>query len=613
MRKSEPKHRAERKINQIPHARKLLRKGLILFYEILQRSETLNRITVKLVTRYLRSQFHTDAQPIRSMLENSRIGGFDVLMAYSFRPVISVLLPVYNTQKKTLAACIDSVLCQTYKNFELCIVDDGSDRPHIRSMLEAYAAGEPRIRLCFSDRNHGISATIHKCLNISSGLYAGVLDHDDMLEPGALFEYMAMLNIHPQADLIYCDEDKIDEQGNCCDPWYKSDWNPDLSLSFNYVMHFAVYKRTVFDHINAFNNRYEGSQDYDLLLRASENTQHIYHIPKILYHWRISQGSIAKGPESKPHIFIGGLAALNDALIRRHINGTAVDAPNAWKGVYRVIRTIQTPVSCSIIIDFSGDVLSLDRLLNSIARFLATDEIQVLVCARKTTTDENNQHLENFNAPWLEWIFPNKKNSISAAFNHAVEVASGKLLWFLDDRMELMDIDSFRGLVEHVQRKEVGAAGGKIFHENGFIEHAGVILGPFGLVGYAHRATPDNPGYVGLKSMISNYSAVMGFGMATRKSLFEKVNGFDENLPLAYWDVDYCLKLRQKNYLITFTPYARMMHHVPVKSVEEMIVEPEATLFKNRWNTIIENDPYFNPNFSRKLEDFTVNDKNKVI
>lgn len=526
-----------------------------------------------------------------------------LIRLFNSKPIISILIPVYNTPSEILKKCLDSVLKQSYQKWELCIVDDGSTRSDVRAILKNYSQKDSRICLKFSHSNGGIAATINKAAGMAVGKYIGVLDHDDELEPSALLEYAHLIEKHPDADLIYCDEDKIDESGNHCDLWFKSDWNPDLSLSFNYVMHFAVYRRSLFRKVKGVRKKYEGSQDYDLLLRVTEITKRIYHIPKILYHWRMGSGSIASAVEAqqaKPYVFVHGLAALNDALAQRGIEGTAEDAPDAWKGVYRVKRNIVKPLSCSIVVCFYGDHIALSRLLNSIANHVPMESYDLLICMHSSRTINKNDFPER-----VRWIEYNDLRPIPRVFNMGAQNAPGEVLWFLDETMELTSAESYTCLLEHVQRKEVGAVGGKIYYSNGLIEHGGIILGPFHLLGYAHRATSDNPGYAGLKNMICNYSAVMGLGMMTMRSLFTSVGGFDKGYETAYWDVDYCLRLGNIGYQITYTPYAKFRHHIPVKPIHEMIVEPDAAYFRKRWQSMIDYDPYFNPNFTRDLEDFS--------
>ena len=521
----------------------------------------------------------------------------------SKHPLLSILIPVYNTEARTLKQCIASVQAQAYKKWELCIVDDASTLPHVRPVLSTYARSDNRIKLFFSKENKGIAETINQAAEMASGEFIGVLDHDDELTPLTLFEYVKMLNKHPDADLIYCDEDKISKYGVFCDPWFKSDWNPDLSLSFNYVMHFALYRKRLFNRAGGARRAYEGSQDYDLLLRISELTRNIYHIPKILYHWRMGPGSIASGPDAKPLVFVSGLKALNEALRRRGIEGVAEDAPHAWKGVYRVRRRINRNLFISIIVRFNGNMDGLTRLLDSIRGHIPSARREIIICIPSTPTVPEKEMLEKY--PGSITRVDAVSLNIPGALNHGAARASGDLLFFLDDTFEIVSPQSVESLVEQIQRTEVGAVGGKVYYANGWVEHSGVIFGPFDLFDYAYRATPDGPGYAGLQNMIGNYSAVMGYGMMTRKKLFMDIGGFDEELARAYWDVDYCLKLREQGYLMTYTPYARFRHHIPVKAINEMIVEPEATLFRSRWQHIIDRDPYFNPNFSRGVEDFS--------
>jgi glycosyltransferase involved in cell wall biosynthesis len=282
-------------------------------------------------------------------------------------PRVSILIPVYNTEPEILEQCIESVVSQHYKNWQLCIVDDGSTESNVLDVLRRWKKLDRRIRIKFSKKNQGIAATINLCAKMARGKYIGVLDHDDLLEPSAISDYIQLIRRSPKADVIYCDEDKIDLDGQFIEPWHKSDWNPDLALCFNYVMHFVVVRRKLFKRIGGVRTDYEGSQDYDFLLRVTELTDNIHHIPKILYHWRLGQDSIAGGPGPKPEVFVNGLAALSAALERRGIEGQAVDAPDAWKGVYRVIRNIDDQIKCSIIVILIGESLeATERLVYSI-------------------------------------------------------------------------------------------------------------------------------------------------------------------------------------------------------------------------------------------------------
>jgi len=519
-------------------------------------------------------------------------------------PVISVLMPVYNTKPEILRRSIESVLYQKYLRWELCIVDDGSTDTNIINILEYYAQKSSRIKMLFKKKNEGIAVTINRAAGMAKGKFIGVLDHDDELEPDTLLDYAEFIVRHPDADCIYCDEDKIDKDGKFCDAWYKSDWNSDLALSFNYVMHFAVYRRKLFKSIGGVRKLCEGSQDYDLLLRFSEITDSIYHISKILYHWRMGESSTALKPETKPEIFEKGLWALNDALKRRGIDGAAVHAPDAWLGVYRVNRSIINFLSCSVIVNYKGSDNGLFRLLESIGKHTKSFACEIIICPDSYYDMKSLNFIDTYDN--VRIIQPEASMSVPKAYNLGAKNAVGRILFFVDDTMELVSKESYSCLIEHVQRDEVGAVGGKVYYDNNLIEHTGVIFGPFNIMGYAHRATPDNPGYVGLKNMIGNYSAVMGLGMMTRKSVFDDAGGFDEKFKTAYWDADYCLKLRDKKYLITYTPYAKLIHNIPVKSLEEMVIEPDASLFREKWQSVIDNDPFFNKNFNRQREDFTL-------
>lgn len=555
----------------------------------------------------LKDDFISYEEPVYTILKSKPRLALKWVRRFSYRPIISVLVPIYNPRPDVLSTCLDSIKSQVYRRWELCIVDDASTLAEVRITLKKYIHRDSRIKVVFSDKNEGIAASISKAAQMASGEFVCVMDHDDELDREALLEFVKTINLYPDADCIYCDEDKIDEDGNYCDPSYKPDWNPDLSLSFNYVMHLAVFRTSLFRSVGGVLNKYEGSQDYDLLLRIAEKSDKIYHIPKVLYHWRMERGSIASCPEAKPEVFISGITALNDALARRGIAGYAEDAPDAWKGVYRVVRHVEVPLSISFVVLYSGNENALTRLLDSIFKHVPMDGNEVLVCSQRSLYPYENgfSRYPGDTIRLVPWDKIKNPKTIADTYNLAASQAQCEVLLFMDDAMELDSLESIRCLMEHIQRPEVGVVAGKVLYENGLLEHAGAILGPFNLVGYAHRATSDVSSYHGMKNMIRNFSAVMGFGMMTKKLIFDTVAGFNPEYENAYWDIDYCLRLKERGYLITYTPYSRFRHHIPVKGIHEMIVEPEASRFRKRWQYMIDRDPNYNPNLIRELEDFT--------
>ena len=516
-------------------------------------------------------------------------------------PLLSVLIPVYKPDLLLLEKSIASVQKQFYPNWELCIVDDGSNDEQVTSTIRKLSE-DKRIKFFRSEENKGISAAVNKAAAMAKGEYLGVLDQDDELHTGALLEYARVIQHDPEVDIIYCDENKIDETGEFCWPWLKPDWNPDLALSFNYVMHFVLYRSSLFHALGGMRPRFDGSQDYDLLLRAVERTKRIRHIPKIRYHWRMSKNSIATGPEAKPYVFVNGLAALNDALRRRGIQGTAEHAPDAWDGVYRVRRNLQHPCLTSILVILSAKGPRPSPLLRSLESFVSKEEREI-ICMDLSSSTAEGADMTTIPYTCVNRV-ENAENRMPACFNAMAGKARGDFLFFLDDTMEIASSETLHALLEHGQRPEVGAVGGKIRYRNGLVEHTGIIMGPFGLLGYANRATPDDAGYVGNKRMIANCSAVMGLGMLTPRLLFLDQGGFDERYRRYCWDADYCLRLREKKFLITFTPYAILKHHVDVQHLPYAIPPQDRDLFRKRWQYVIDNDPYFNKNLSRSREDF---------
>lgn len=511
-------------------------------------------------------------------------------------------MPVYRPDIALLEKAVSSVQKQYYPNWELCLVDDGSNDEHVSGMLRKWK-GDIRIKVLHSKINEGISAAVNKAAALANGSYLGVLDQDDELHPGALLEYARVIARDPKVDIIYCDENKIDEKGHFCSPWYKPDWNPDLALSFNYVMHFVLYRSSLFHDLGGARTRFDGSQDYDLLLRAVEKTQSIHHIPKILYHWRISEGSIAGGPEAKPHVFVNGLAALDDALRRRGIQGSAEHAPDAWKGVYRVRRKINRSCTTSILVLLTGNPAEPTPLFRNIAALIPSAGREI-ICMDPSAPDPDKTSVPP-DLPFTYVASPqNTADRSPACFNAMARKARGDFLLFLDDTMEILSSETLPALLEQGQRPEIGAVGGKVFYPSGLVEHTGIIMGPFGLLGYANRATPDDVGYIGIKRMIANYSAVMGLGMLTPRLLFLQHGGFNEQYHRHCWDADYCLRLRERGLLVTSTPYATFRHHIAARSTPLVISAQDKAVFKRRWPYVIDNDPYFNKNLARSREDF---------
>lgn len=539
---------------------------------------------------------------------------------FHYSPIVSLLVPVYNTEKKYLKKMIQSVLNQIYPNFELCLVDDSSSNPEIKQFLEEISRRDKRIKTAFHSQNQGIVATTNTALFLATGEFIGLLDHDDLLTPDCLFEAVKLLNKEPQADLIYSDEDKIDQNEQRSEPYFKPEWSPDLLLSQMYIGHFTIYRKKIVDKLNGFRPGFDGSQDYDLALRVTEITSQIQHIPKILYHWRKTAQSTAAWAYQKPYTIIRSLRALNEALKRRKIKGEAL--PGLAYGIFRIQYQFEKEPLVSIIIPTKDRLPYLSRCLSSILSLTDYGNYEILIANNQSEGEETMKYLKEIqkirNVRVVDF---NQPFNFSGINNFAAAKARGEFLLFLNNDTQVINRNWLSALLEHGLRKEVGAVGAKLLYPNDTIQHAGVILGIGGsntyngVAGHAEKYCPDGmDGYYRQKDLIRNYSAVTAGCLLISKKLFQKIGGFDEKLRVAFNDVDLCLRLRKQGYLIVYTPYAKLYHYESVsvgrpengiRNQEELW--QEARLVHQRWGKILQNDPYYNPNLSRTKEDFSLN------
>jgi O-antigen biosynthesis protein len=520
---------------------------------------------------------------------------------FPYRPKISIITPVWNTDELWLKAAIESVMAQIYNKWELCIVDGGSTKQHVKEILENYARKDERIKVKFLNENMGISGNSNEAFSMSSGEFIGFLDHDDELAPFALYEVVKLLNKKPDVDFIYSDEDKIEGAGKRCDAFFKPDWSPDLMLSCMYTCHLGIYRRDLVSKMGGLREGFEGSQDYDFVLRFTEYTvpERIAHISKILYHWRKIPGSIASEPQAKNCINIqSAKIALNDMLVRRGIKGNVYDGK--WISSYRIKRDLTAYPKVSIIIPTRDNIKLLKNCISSIKTKTTYKNYELIVVDNNSIEPDTIDYLSKLDDTVIK--YPNEFN-FSEINNLAVNYAKGDYLLFLNNDTEVITPDWIETMLEHAQRPEVGAVGCKLLYSDNTIQHAGVILGlspdPRNKVaGHIFIKCPgNNPGYFGLIDTIRDYSAVTAAAMMIRKDTFSKVGGFDENLAVSYNDVDLCLKIREKDLLIVYTPYAELIHHES-KSRGGNLNESEVDYMLKKWGNVLNKDPYYNPNLS---------------
>ena len=436
---------------------------------------------------------------------------------------------------------------------------------------------------------------------MAQGDWVAFLDHDDILEPDALFQNVKWLQDHPDADLIYSDEDKLTEQGFDT-PIFKPDWSPDYFLSCNYVCHLTLVRRELVREVGGFRSQFDGAQDYDLFLRIIERTDRIHHIARVLYHWRRSPASTADNIRRKPGSLDTGRQALEAHLARRNLPGhVTVD----WRThAYWVKRELTEAKRISLIIPVRDRIDLLARCLESVTSKTTYAPYEIVVVDNDSQSAEAREYFARLEHRVLHFSGPFNYSAIN---NFAVENCDSPWLLFLNDDIEVIDQNWLTIMAEHVQRPEVGAVGPRLLYPDDTVQHAGVVVGVGGIAEHAFRGLPaESPGVCRQLQMTRNYSAVTGACLLTRRDVFEEIGGFDEErLPVAFNDVDLCLKMRRAGYLIVYTPFAKLYHHESAsrrRSVEAL----ETEVMRERWSEYLKDDPYYNPNLSRERADFSL-------
>jgi len=530
-----------------------------------------------------------------------------------YRPLISVIVPVYNTDKRWLIRCVESVRGQHYPFWELCIADDASTRPHVAEVLKEYMAKDSRIKVAFREKNGNISACSNTALELATGEYIALLDHDDEFSEDALYETASLLNAHPDADMIYSDEDKVSEEGERFGPFFKPDWSPDTFLSQMYTCHLGVYRTKLIREIGGFRKGFDGSQDYDLVLRFTEKTQKIYHIPKILYHWRTIPGSAAEAVDAKGYAQEPALRALREALSRR---GEEAEVEALPGGRYRARYYPRNNPLVSILIPTRDLSPVLAVCLTSLFEKTVYPHFEVLVIDNGSVEKETQNlfHIWQMREPARFRVIPaDMPFNFSRLINRGAAEARGELLLIFNNDMEVMAGDWLSEMAGQAQRSSVGAVGAKLLYPDDTIQHGGVVLGIGGIAAHSHKYFPkDAPGYFGRLCIVSNYSAVTGACLMVRKSLFVEVGGFDEHLGVAFNDTDFCLRLRARGFHNVFLGHVVLRHHESKSRGLEDTVEKqirfrgEIDCMLERWGEILENDPCYSPHLTLLKEDFSL-------
>ncbi len=531
-------------------------------------------------------------------------------------PLISIIMPVYNTPVQYLKKAIDSVIDQSYPHWELCIADDASDHNDTLQLLRKYAEKYDRIHVTFRSTNGNICLASNSALDLAKGEYVAFLDHDDMLAPNALLEIVKVINSAGDAKFIYSDEDKIDEKGRRFDPHFKSDWNPDMFLSQNYITHLTVIKKSLLDEVGAFRAGYEGAQDYDLFLRITDKltSNEIVHIEKILYHWRAFEGSTAFDPKAKSYTSEAGLNALKDHFLHKneHVHVEMGMLPNTYKVNYPIVSE---PLVTLIVPTRDGYTI-LSKCINSILEQTIYKNYEIIIIDNQTTELRTLEYFDDLikRHQHIRIVKYDKEFNYSAINNFAVSHAKGELIGLINNDVEVISCHWLTEMVQHALREAVGAVGAKLYYDDDRVQHAGVILGIGGVAGHSHKYFKRSAhGYFSRLKIIQNYSAVTSACLVLRRSIYEEVGGMnEEHLKIAFNDVDFCLKVQEKGYRNVWTPYVELYHHESVSRGPEDNKAKVARFAKERqymqetWNSRLKKDPYYNGNLTQIHENFTI-------
>ena len=533
---------------------------------------------------------------------------------FSFAPKISVIVPTYKTPINFLHEMIDSVINQSYVNWELCIADGSEGDAAVESVLKEYADKDKRIKYTLLEKNEGISGNTNAALKLATGEYVGLFDHDDLLAPNALYEVVKALQ-EQEYDILYTDEDKITGDGKeHNDPNFKPDFSMDLFCSHNYITHFFVVKTAIIKEIGGFRSEYDGSQDYDLMFRCIERAESIKHIPMILYHWRIHMNSVAGDPASKMYAYDAGKRAIEDHFRRIGVLAK-VEHTGLW-GMYHVIYSTPGNPLVSIVIPNKDHIEDLDKCIMSVLEKSDYKNLEFVIVENNSQEEQTFKYYEKLqqeheNIQVVKW---NGKFNYSAINNYGVSFAKGEYLLFLNNDTEIITSTAISELLGCCMREDVGVVGAKLLYPDDTVQHAGVVIGFGGYAGHVNMGIKrDDYGYMVRARINCNYSAVTAACMMTKKALFDQVGGFDEQFVVACNDVDYCLKIRSINKWVVYNAFSEWYHYESksrgYEDTPEKLkrFEREVEKFQKKWPEILEKgDPFYNSNFPINRAPFTL-------
>lgn len=577
----------------------------------------ISKIKYKKRERQAMEQFGTRSFPDEQQRERERNTGFERMVK------ISILVPLYNTPLEFLREMIDSVRMQTYENWELCLAD-GSDDAHknVEQAVREYQQSDDRICYQKLQKNEGISGNTNECLKMATGEYIGLFDHDDILHPSVLYEYVKAIN-EQDADYIYCDETtyKSGDINKMLTMHFKPDYAIDNLRANNYICHFSVFARELLDGTELFRPQFDGSQDHDMILRLTDRAKHIVHVPRLLYYWRCHEGSVASGIEAKPYAVEAAKGAVADHLRRHGFEHFQITSTRAFETIFKIRYQIIGNPKISIVIANKDQKQILKRCVDSILEKSTYDNYEILIVENNSTSQEIFDYYKELEAqPGVRVVTyrpeAGETFNYSKVNNYGVSLAQGEYILLLNNDTQVITVNWLEELLMYAQREDVAAVGAKLYYPNKTIQHAGVVLGlgAHRTAGHSHYGQHrENLGYMGRLCYAQNVSAVTGACLLVKKKLYEEVGGLSDDFAISLNDVDFCLKLREKGYLNVFTPFAELYHYESIsrgldnQGEKAERYNKESEHFRTKWKEVLEKgDPYYNPNFSLDRSDFAL-------
>lgn len=575
------------------------------------------KIKYKQIEHKAMEQFGTKSFPDEERARREREQVFERMVK------ISILVPLWNTPENFLREMIESVTAQTYQNWELCLAD-GSDGDHayVETIVREYQEKDGRGRILYKklEKNEGIAGNTNRCLAMATGEYIGLFDHDDILHPSALYEYVKVIN-EKNADYIYCDETtfKSGDINKMLTMHFKPDYAIDNLRANNYICHFSVFARQLLDGTELFRTKFDGSQDHDMILRLTDRAKNVVHVPKLLYYWRSHPGSVASDINAKPYAIQSAKDAVADHLRRHGYEHFQITSTRAFETIFKIRYQIIGDPKISIVIANKDHLEDLKRCITSIKEKSTYENYEIIVVENGSETKEIFDYYEKLkDDPQIKVVTYTDKGSFnySKVNNFGVKEASGDYILLLNNDTQVITVNWMEELLMYAQREDVGAVGAKLYYGNKTIQHAGVVLqlGAHRTAGHSHYGQHrDNLGYMGRLCYAQDVSAVTGACLLVKKKLFEEVGGLDESFAISLNDVDFCLKLREKGLLNVFTPFAELYHFESVsrglddQGEKAARYNDESERFREKWKEVLEKgDPYYNPNFSLDRSDFAL-------